>query len=359
MPSSMIFVGLVVLWLLILVPAVARHRQEVARPSVAALSGRVLDAVLRRRPGAGPRGATDDVERRPGRAGRPRRRRAGRARGSAGAREPDATRRGRRARRRGADPARRRATTWTATGRERRTRPTTAPRRRRSRGRRRRHGGRPTPLPARPRRVRPRGGRAGRPRPLRVPPAGGAHACWSPRSAPGSWPRSGCPVLWWAHGAIDVVLVGYLIYLRRQVRLEDGDPRPPGRPDGRTPAASPTAVPRSRRRARARGRVADPASTTDRRGPTSRPEVAEHGRRPRPRTTPRPRPRIRAPVGLGPRRRGAVDAATSRPPCRRDSRPAAARPARDHAGRRGDDGPELHDLGAWPGGRPACSAVSG
>jgi hypothetical protein len=42
-PSSMIFASLVVLWLLILVPAVARRRQEVARPSVAALSGRVLE----------------------------------------------------------------------------------------------------------------------------------------------------------------------------------------------------------------------------------------------------------------------------------------------------------------------------
>jgi hypothetical protein len=38
-----------VLWLLILVPAVARHRQEVARPSVAALSGRVLARSPRRR----------------------------------------------------------------------------------------------------------------------------------------------------------------------------------------------------------------------------------------------------------------------------------------------------------------------
>jgi hypothetical protein len=47
-PSSMIFVGLVVLWLLILVPAVARHRQEVVRPSVAALSGRVLERPRRR-----------------------------------------------------------------------------------------------------------------------------------------------------------------------------------------------------------------------------------------------------------------------------------------------------------------------
>jgi hypothetical protein len=42
-PSSLIFAGLVVIWLLILVPAVARHRQEVARPTVAALSGRVLE----------------------------------------------------------------------------------------------------------------------------------------------------------------------------------------------------------------------------------------------------------------------------------------------------------------------------
>jgi hypothetical protein len=52
-PSSMIFASLVVLWLLILVPAVARRRQEVARPSVAALSGRVLDRP-RRVPGQGP-----------------------------------------------------------------------------------------------------------------------------------------------------------------------------------------------------------------------------------------------------------------------------------------------------------------
>ena len=47
MPSSLIFAGLVVLWLLILVPAVARHQQVVARPSVAALSGRVLARPVR------------------------------------------------------------------------------------------------------------------------------------------------------------------------------------------------------------------------------------------------------------------------------------------------------------------------
>ncbi|GAB3445730.1 divisome protein SepX/GlpR [Actinophytocola sediminis] len=28
------------------------------------------------------------------------------------------------------------------------------------------------------------------------------------------------PMLWWAHGALDVVLVSYLVYLRRQVRIE-------------------------------------------------------------------------------------------------------------------------------------------
>jgi len=38
----MIFVSLVAIWLLILVPTVARRRQEVARPSAASLSGRVL-----------------------------------------------------------------------------------------------------------------------------------------------------------------------------------------------------------------------------------------------------------------------------------------------------------------------------
>jgi hypothetical protein len=64
-PSSMIFASLVVLWLLILVPAVAQHRQEVARPSVAALSGRVLARSPRRRSqevdGMGERDGADTV----------------------------------------------------------------------------------------------------------------------------------------------------------------------------------------------------------------------------------------------------------------------------------------------------------
>ncbi|ADJ50005.1 hypothetical protein AMES_8180 [Amycolatopsis mediterranei S699] len=29
------------------------------------------------------------------------------------------------------------------------------------------------------------------------------------------------PLAWWGHGAIDVMLVGYLVYLRRQVRIEE------------------------------------------------------------------------------------------------------------------------------------------
>lgn len=49
MPSSLIFTGLVVLWLLILVPTIARRQQEVARPSPAALSGRVLSRPSQRR----------------------------------------------------------------------------------------------------------------------------------------------------------------------------------------------------------------------------------------------------------------------------------------------------------------------
>ncbi|GEL18761.1 gephyrin-like molybdotransferase receptor GlpR [Pseudonocardia asaccharolytica] len=49
MPSSLIFAGLVAIWLLLLVPAVARRQQEVARPSAAALSGRVLERPNQRR----------------------------------------------------------------------------------------------------------------------------------------------------------------------------------------------------------------------------------------------------------------------------------------------------------------------
>ena len=45
------------------------------------------------------------------------------------------------------------------------------------------------------------------------------------------------PIVWWGHGGVDLLLVGYLGYLRRQVRIE--------------------AEVRERRQARMRGRVAD------------------------------------------------------------------------------------------------------
>jgi hypothetical protein len=54
------------------------------------------------------------------------------------------------------------------------------------------------------------------------------------------------PLVWWGHGAVDVVLVGYLVYLRRQVRIEEeirqrrlarfNSSRAPRRPAPRTPA---------------------------------------------------------------------------------------------------------------------------
>ena len=46
MPSSLIFVGLVVLWLLILVPTVARRQQEVARLSPAHAVGAVTGSAM-------------------------------------------------------------------------------------------------------------------------------------------------------------------------------------------------------------------------------------------------------------------------------------------------------------------------
>ena len=60
MPSSLIFTGLVVLWLLILVPAVARHQQEVARLS-GAVAGRA-GAGAAAPPGAGAPEREDSVD---------------------------------------------------------------------------------------------------------------------------------------------------------------------------------------------------------------------------------------------------------------------------------------------------------
>jgi hypothetical protein len=56
------------------------------------------------------------------------------------------------------------------------------------------------------------------------------------------------PLVWWGHGLADVVLVGYLIYLRRQVRIEEeirqrrlarfNSTRAPRRPSGPAPRPS-------------------------------------------------------------------------------------------------------------------------
>ncbi|MEJ2871118.1 gephyrin-like molybdotransferase receptor GlpR [Actinomycetospora sp. OC33-EN08] len=61
MPSSLVFAALVVAWLAVLVPVVARRRQMVPRPADADLSARVLTRP-ERTSGAGAGGATGDEE---------------------------------------------------------------------------------------------------------------------------------------------------------------------------------------------------------------------------------------------------------------------------------------------------------
>ncbi|MEJ3659089.1 gephyrin-like molybdotransferase receptor GlpR [Actinomycetes bacterium KLBMP 9759] len=172
MPSSMIFAGLVVLWLLILVPAVARHRQEVARPSVAALSGRVLERPTRRQNQEVD--AMDDAEREP---------------------EP-------------VDDEHDEQTTPETPVEE-----TDDPDDRRWE--------RPPP------RYRP--GRGGYD-PAAAEAAARARYAFRQRvvltmliAAVGTAITAAValPDIWWIHVTIDIALVGYLIYLRRQVRLEE------------------------------------------------------------------------------------------------------------------------------------------
>lgn len=166
MPSSMIFASLVVLWLLILVPAVARHRQEVARPSMAALSGRVLERPRQRPRPVGGRELEvdvkdDEADDRPGWAD-----------------ETDET-----------DDEQR----WE----------------------------RPPP------RYRP--GRGGYD-PEAAALAARARYAFRQRVVlsvlivalvTGIMAGVAVPGMWWPHAAVDLVLVGYLVYLRRQVRLEE------------------------------------------------------------------------------------------------------------------------------------------
>jgi hypothetical protein len=189
-PSSMIFVGLVVLWLLILVPAVARHRQEVARPSATALAGRVLERSPSR--GVEPQAGRDvevDVrhEREPARA--------------------VATRPGHEDRPRVPEPRRERAEpldgwSWN-TGEDEPAPP------RRTDGYRPGRGGYNPEAAALTARAR----YAFRQRVvlvLLILAVGSAvAAAFTMRQ------------LWWVHGGIDLLLVGYLVYLRRQVRVEE------------------------------------------------------------------------------------------------------------------------------------------
>ena len=97
------------------------------------------------------------------------------------------------------------------------------------------------------------------------------------------------PALWWGHGAIDLVLVSYLVYLRRQVRIEDGDPRaPPGadEPCSTLPPALRRAPGRRRRTrstrkptsTRSTSRRSRPAASAWADGPyTPTPTVSRHG----------------------------------------------------------------------------------
>ena len=166
MPSSMIFAGLVIIWLLILLPAVARHRQEVARPSEAALAGRVLDRPRRPDP------EVDDL--------------ADTRTERASASEVHV-------------PHARAATDDHADDRT---------------------WDRPPP------RYRP--GRGGYD-PQAAAAAARARAAFRQRVVlalllaaivSGVVAAAALPYIWWAHGAIDAALVGYLVYLRRQVRME-------------------------------------------------------------------------------------------------------------------------------------------
>jgi hypothetical protein len=209
-PSSMIFVGLVVMWLLILVPAVARRRQEVARPSVTALSGRVLERSPRRDPvpdrAAAGRDLEVDVrhELEPEHAVATQSAPEGRSRlpqPRGGPRDHDLDREDR----------------GGSTGRDLDGDADAAPDRRRESER----------APSGASRYRP--GRGGYD-PQAAAMAARARYAFRQRVvlfllilAVGSAVAAylTVPQLWWAHGGVDVLLVGYLTYLRRQVRVEE------------------------------------------------------------------------------------------------------------------------------------------
>jgi hypothetical protein len=203
MPSSLIFTGLVVLWLLILVPAVARRRQEVAHLSGASLGGRVLERPRRGgHPSEEGSSVDDEDARTTGTRSRdvwvPRARAGGSSRGVVPpARrdddpEPDVDR--------PADPAADELDDGSSADDRAWERP--PPRYRRGRG-----GFDPeADAEAARRRYAFR---------QRVVLALLVTAVLTAVVA-----AVVLPVVWWAHAAVDLVLVAYLVYLRRQVREE-------------------------------------------------------------------------------------------------------------------------------------------
>jgi hypothetical protein len=214
-PSSMIFVGLVVMWLLILVPAVARRRQEVARPSATALAGRVLERSPCREP-------EPDRE-------------------QAAGRDVEVNVRHE------LEPARTVATRTEVDDRHGVPAPSEANPRPRNTDRLDGWSWRDDeeaqiPAPRSRGEERPSGSnRAGSEPPRYRPGRGGydPHAAALTARARYAFRRRmvlallilavgtavaaafTLPQLWWGHGAADLLLVGYLVYLRRQVRVEE------------------------------------------------------------------------------------------------------------------------------------------
>jgi len=214
-PSSLIFAGIVVLWLLILVPTVARCRQEVARPSAASLSGRVLQRPRRTREvdevpdvdmdGADPAAKVPHLPgQREGRDVEPLAEDLADARGEPSGDEAGA--------------ARAEASVDEAGGPAPHEPPAEAPTQDTAAG-----GLWDYPAP----RYRP--GRGGFDR---TAADVAAHARYAFRRrvvlalllAAGATAAAAVlasPMLWWPHAAVDVALIGYLAHLRRQVRTEE------------------------------------------------------------------------------------------------------------------------------------------
>jgi len=224
-PSSVLFAGLAAIWLAVLVPMAARRRQPTPRPSDAVLSSRVLPRPRRcDREVSGVAGPTDDE------GGRP-------------ANRTSATRRGRF----GDDPRQDNHEPYAE-----HARPDAGHRRRDDdhndryghHGHNDRYGhvnhndryGQDEPYDHRddlgepdPSRRRFRAGRGGYD-PEAAALAARARYTFRQRmvvalvllaiaSGLVAW-GLGLPAEWWVHGGVDLCLVGYLVYLRRQVRLE-------------------------------------------------------------------------------------------------------------------------------------------